>query len=170
MAKPLDIVRFDYSSRVGDAAQPENVMIEERDWELVGEVAADDAYDLLQPHFSPGPSLLGGTQKGVDDQVAKEGMDASLTLVEPDSIVFRSQDNPFKPGRQARAVFEISGQRYDLGITDRIVSPVIKDQADGDYSAAELGFEGAHTVLTVSLAEPLKGTRWKLAAAVLFLS
>jgi len=170
MAQPLDIVRFEYSSTVGDAAQPENVLIEERDWELVDEVPPADAYDLLRPHLAPGPSLLGGTQKGVDDQLAGEGMDASLTLVEPDSIAFRSQDNPFRSGRQARAVFEIAGQGYDLSITDTIVAPVVWDQPDGSYSAAELGFgEQARTVLTVSLAEPFKGTRWKLAAAVLFL-
>lgn len=169
MAKPLDVVRFGYSSRVGDPAQPENVTIEERDWELVREISPADAYVLLRPHLAPGPALLGGTEKGVEDRIAKAGMDASLTLVEPDSIAFRSQDDPFKPGRQARAIFEIAGQWYDLSITDLVVAPVIKQLEDGDYTTEQLGFEGAHTVLTVSLAESFKGAFWKLAAGVLFL-
>lgn len=170
MARPLDVVRFAYSSRVGDPAQPENVTIEEQDWELLREISPAVAYPLLRPHLAPGPALLGGTEKGVDDRVAKAGMDASLTLVEPDSITFRAQDNPFKPVRQARAIFEIAGQRYDLSITDRVVAPVVKQLEDGDYTAGQLGFEGGHTVLTVSLAESFKGAFWKLAAAVLFLS
>ena len=156
---------------MGDPAQPENVTIEESEWKLVDTLAPADAYGFLRSHLDPGPALLGGTQAGVEESLAQEGMEASLTLVEPDSIAFRSQANPFRPGRQARAVFEIASQWYDLSITDRVVAPVVKEREDGTYSAAELGLEEeeSHTVLTVSLAEPFKGTRWKLAAAVLFL-
>ena len=111
-------------------------------------------------------------ERGVPDEVAQDGVDASLTLVEPDSISFLSQANPFRRGaRQARAIFEVASQRYDLGITDAVVGPKVKKAGDGSYSAVELGFpELPHTVLSVSLAEPLKGTRWKLAAAVQFLA
>jgi hypothetical protein len=170
MVEELDIVRFNYTARVGDPAQPENVAIEERDWELIDRVAPQDAYRLLRPHLEPGPALLGGTERGVPEALAQEGMEASLALVEPDTVMFRSQDNPFEQGRQARAVFVIASQPYDLGITDRAVAPRVKDQLDGTYSPSELGFgEPAHTVLTVSLAEPFNENRWKLAAAVLFL-
>lgn len=170
MVETLDVVRFDYGTRAGDPAQPENVTIEERDWELIDRVAPQGAYRRLRSHLEPGPALLGGTRRGVAEDVARRGLEASLALVEPDSIAFRSEDNPYKPGRKARAVFEIASQGYDLGITDRVVAPVVKNRPDGTYSASELGFpEPAHTVLSVSLAEPLDGTRWKLAAAVLFL-
>jgi hypothetical protein len=171
MVEALDIVRFDYATRLEDPAQPENVLIDESDWILVGAVPPQQAYGLLRPYLAFGPALLGGTEKGVPDDVAQNGMAASLTLVEPDSISFRSQNNPFRPGsRQARAVFEIASQSYDFSITDRVVAPTVMKAGDGSYSAGELGFpQPAHTLLTVSLAEPLRGIRWKLVAAVMFL-
>lgn len=171
MVEVLDIVRFDYTMRLGDPAQPENVLIDHSDWALTGTIDPRRAYDLLRPHLAPGPELLGGTEKGVPEAVAQEGLEGSLTLVEPKAITFRAQENPFRAGaRQARAIFEIASHWYDLGITDRVVAPKVKAAEDGTYSPVDLGFPDLdHTLLTVSLAEPLKGTRWKLAAAVQFL-
>lgn len=163
-------MRFTYTSRLADPAQPENVVIDHSNWELSGTLSLEEAYNFLKPHLSPGPDLLGGTERGVPDIVARKGVDASLAIVEPDSIRLRAQDNPFRPGRQARAVFELDSQWYDLSITDSVVAPKVKQADDGSYLPSELGFpDASHPVLTVSLAEPLKRTRWKLTAAVQFL-
>lgn len=166
----LDIVRFSYEARADDLAQPENVVIDHSDWELTGAISKNQAYAFLEPHLTPGPDLLGGTDKGVPEVVAQEGVEASLTVVEPDDLRFQSCANPFKPGRQARAIFELDSQWYDLSISDLVVAPKIKQADDGSYLPGELGFPDLpHTVLTVSLAEPLGETRWKLTAAVQFL-
>lgn len=169
-AELLDIVRFGYISDSEDPAQPENIVIDHGDWLLVDTLPSEKAYDFLRPYLTPGPDLLGGASKGIPDEVAQKGVDASLTVVEPDSLRFQSQNNPFRPGRQARAIFELESQWYDLGITDTIVAPKVKSADDGSYLPVELGFpDFPHAVITVSLAEPLRGTRWKLAAAVQFL-
>lgn len=166
--RPLDLVRLPYRKRLNDPAQPENVLIDGGGWELAGTVAPAEAYDLLSRYLEPGPALLGGVEKGVADAVAQEGLDASLCLVEPDSIEFVSEP-PFAPGkaRRARAVFELAGQWYDLGITDSVVAPRLKNAEYARYSALELELpDPSHTLLTVSMTEPLNETRWKLAAAV----
>jgi putative nucleic acid modification protein with dual OB domain len=166
--RPLDVVRFPYRHRLKDPAQPENVLIDDGGWELASMVKPGEAHDLLGQYLVPGPALLGGTEKGVADAVAQKGLDASLCLVEPGSIEFVSEP-PFAPGsrRRARAVFDLDGQWYDLGITDSLVAPRLKSAEYGRYSALDLDFsDPAHTLLTVSMTEPLNKTRWKLAAAV----
>lgn len=169
-AQLLDIVRFDYAEELNDPCQPENMLIDHSPWELAGSLAAEEAYGFLEPHLTRGPALLGGTEKGVDEEIAQRGLSASLTVAEPNEIRFRSQDNPFRPGRQARAIFNLGPAEYNLSISDLVVAPVIKQAGDGDYLPADLDFPNLpHTVLTVSLAEPFDGTRWKLVAAVQFL-
>jgi hypothetical protein len=168
MVEGLDIVRIGDCSPVEDPAQPENVLIDHSDWELTGALSLQEAYPFLRPHLAPGPELLGGTRKEMADAEAREGVEASLTLVEPDSITFLSQENPFRQGaRQARAIFDIASQGYNLSITDRVVAPLVKGMGDGIYAPEELDFEpDSHIVLTVSLAEPLNGVRYKLVAGV----
>lgn len=166
--RALDVVRLPYRERLDDPAQPENVLIDDGRWELARTVDPKAAYALLIPHLEPGPALLGGVEKGVPDAAAREGLDASLCLVEPDSIQFVSED-PYRPGRprKARAVFELASRWYDLGITDSVVAPALRRAEYGSYSAPDLGFPApAHTLLTVSMTEPLNEMRWKLAAAV----
>jgi hypothetical protein len=167
--RTLDVVRFQYRRRLGDLAQPENVLIDGGDWELLGEVEPAEAYERLRPYLSPGPGLLGGTEKGVSEAaVAQQGLKASLALVEPDSIEFVSRE-PFHPGgpRKARAVFELRSQRWDLGITDSVVAPPLRRLESGVYSPTDLGFPTpGHILLTISITEPLDGMRWKLAPAV----
>lgn len=166
--RALDVVRFPYRDRLDDPAQPENALIGDGSWELTRMVEPEEAYALLRRHLQPGPTLLGGIEKGVPDSVAQEGLGASLSLVEPDSIQFVSE-LPFRQGgpRRARAIFDLANRWYDLGITDSVVAPRLKGAEYGTYSAVDLGFTApTHILLTVSMTEPLNETRWKLAAAV----
>lgn len=171
MVRAFDVVRFGYERRLDDPAQPENVLIDGSDWTLTGDIAAGDAYEFLRPHIVAGPELLGDTEDSIDDSVAQDGVEASLAVIEPDAIEFRSRP-PFNPGkrRRARALIELSGQDYDLSITDEVVAPVVRSAETGVYAPAELDLpESGHTVLTASLAEGWNGRHYKLAAAVLFL-
>lgn len=164
----LDIVRFTYSEHLSDPAQPENVLIDGGDWGLVDRVEPADAYSHLYKHLEPGPELLGGIERGISNDVAEAGLDASLCLIEPDTIEFRTA-SPFNPGqaRKARTEFQLAAQSWDMGLTDSVVAPKLRQAPLGDHSLSELGIpEPNHVLLTVSLTQPLGDTRWKLAAAV----
>jgi hypothetical protein len=118
-----------------------------------------------------GPELLGGTDSGISEEIADDGLKASLCLIEPDEITFVCEP-PFNPGKEkrARAVFRLNSHWYDLGVTDGVVGPQVRTRSYGSYSPSDLGFGSpGHTVVTASLTTPFKGSRWKLVAAVLFL-
>ena len=166
--RSLDLVRFEYQAELEDPAQPENVLVAVGEWELVEELDPRHAYAELSPYLEAGPGLLGGVQRGVPDTVAQEGMEASLCLVEPDSINFVSAPPYGSTGsNRPRAVFQLDGHGWDLSITDAVVGPKLRRSRCGSHSLEDLGFsEPEHVLLTVSTTTPLDGTRWKLAAAV----
>jgi len=168
----LDVVRFDYAEQLGDPAQPENLLIEDSPWELVDHVAPGDAFSRLQEHLARGPELLGNRGRAVPEEVAEEGVDASLALIEPDRPPRFKTESAHEMGGQLRprVEFSLGGQDYDLGITDFVVAPRLRALGRGEHSGDRLGFGAArHVLLTISLAEPLDEWHWKLVAAVLVL-
>src|SRR5882724_4930608 len=78
----FDIVRFDYEDCLEDPAQPENVLIDGREWGLAGRLDPQDAYARFAADLEPGPELLGNRGKAVKEDIAAEGVEASLALVE----------------------------------------------------------------------------------------
>lgn len=170
--EPLDIVRFGYVERLDDPAQPENVLIDETEWQLLGHLDPSDAYVEFEDDLEPGPELLGNCGKAVLEDIAAEGVEASLTLVEPTvpvSFVMHPAEETYgklKP----RAVFDLDGEKYELGLTDIEVEARVRQAGVGAYSAEDLGFETPEkTLLTISLGEAYRGWHTKLVAAVLFL-
>lgn len=168
----LDIVRFGYVERLDDPAQPENVLIDEAEWQLVDSLALDDAYAELAPFLEQGPELLGNHGKAVKAAIAADGVEASLALVEPAppiSFLMHSPEETYgklKP----RAEFDLNGATYELGLTDIEVEGRVRESGIGTYGAEELGFDPPErTLLTISLGESYRGWHWKLAAAALFL-
>lgn len=170
--RPRDIVNFSYSEELDDPAQPENVLIDDEEpWELEAILDLDDTFATLEPHLLSGTLLLGNRGKAVPEDVADEGVDGSLAIVEPSGpteFILRPAAETYgklKP----RVDFRWGGKHYELGLTDHQVAPLVLDAGCGRYDAEELGFEStAHTLITVSLAEPQNGWRSKLAAAVIF--
>jgi hypothetical protein len=168
----LDIVRFEYVEQLDDPAQPENLLIKDEPWELVGNVAPAEAFGRLQGHLATGPELLGNCGRAVPHEVAEEGVDASLALVEPDRPLRFKTESAHEVGGslRPRVEFSLRGQGYDLGITDFVIAPRLRALGCGDHSEDRLGLAGAsHLLLTISLAEPLDEWHWKLVAAMLFL-
>lgn len=168
--EPLDIVRIGWVRLLDDPTQPENLLVDETDWVRTGVVPVEDAYARLSAHIESGPELLGCAGDCMPDVEARQGVDSSLALVEPDAISFTSR--LYRPGqrRQARAQFELSGELYDLSVTDRLLAPAIRRAGAGTFSADDLGFRDfSRIVLTVSLAGAWKGQHYKVVAAVLLL-
>jgi hypothetical protein len=163
----LEIVRFEHSGNVEDPAQPENVLIKNEPWELVGELDAAEAYQHLEPLLTTGPVLLENRGKAVPDHVAQEGVAASLALVEPSDLRFTLAESRHPKG-SPRALFALAGQEYSLPLTESLVRPRLFAAGFGTYDFADLGLaEPDHALLTVSLAEPDNDWRSKLIAAVI---
>ncbi|HET7445779.1 MAG TPA: hypothetical protein VFJ57_14090 [Solirubrobacterales bacterium] len=166
----LDVVRFEYVEQLDDPAQPENLLLDDRPWEWVETIEPSLAYERLRGSLVRGPRLLGNRGKAMLDEKAREGVESSLALVEPqEPLVFRAERKD--GGRLSpRVEFQLRGQGYDIGITDFVVGPRLRQLGEGEYSAEELGLgRPGHVLLTASLGEPLDEWRWKLAAAIQFL-
>jgi hypothetical protein len=168
----LDRVRFSYQGSTGEPSQPENLLLGAEDWELAGELDLEAAYGELSPHLADSPSLFGNFGKAVADEVAKQGLDASLVLLEPEhpvNFVLKPASETygkFKP----RVGFVTSGRPYELNLTDFEVYRLVLDAGPGTYAAEDLGLDASgHTLLTVSLAGAYNGWHHKLVAAVLSL-
>lgn len=168
----FDIVRFDCERCLDDPAQPENVLIDGRGWDLVGRLDPGDAYVRLAADLAPGPELLGNRGKAVKEDIAAEGVDASLALVESDTPITFVLKPPQETQGKSKpcALFRIGGRVYELPLTDFTVKPLVLEAGVGVHSAEDLGLEGFEKILlTISLGEAHQGWHSKLAAAVLFL-
>lgn len=167
--EPLDIVRFGYEERLDDPAQPENVLIDDADWQRVGRLPSDGAYQALRGHLAPGPLLFGNRGAAVTENIAAEGMEASLALIEPDSVEFLMKPAEETQGKlKPRVSFRLGGGRrlFELNLTDYFARPLVLAAGCGTYSVEDLDLGGKRILLTVSLAEAHKGWHSKLAAAV----
>jgi hypothetical protein len=168
----LDVVRFGYAERLEDPAQPENVLIDDSEWELRKELAPEEAYESLPRFLTTGRRLLGNYGAAVKDEEAAKGVEASLALIEPRSgieLIMRppeDEQGKYKP----RVVFDFGSTQYKLPVTDFPVERAIREAGVGCYDPGDLGFDASGSVfLTVSLGEAYNGWHYKLAAAVLFL-
>jgi hypothetical protein len=166
--KPLDVVRFSYSEPVPEPAQPENLQVEEKPWELTDRLEPESAYDELKRYLSAGPELLGNQDRGVPEDEADAGVEASLALIEPNPEVHFVVREGFVPGkRETRVNFHLRSQFYNLPVTDPLLKKAMLAQEDGICDTGEIGMDGERILLTVSLGIPFNGTNWKLAAACL---
>jgi hypothetical protein len=169
--EPLDIVRFEYGDNLGDPSQPENVEVGPLPWQRAGGVDPTDAGEVLSSHLVDGPELLGNRGAAVPEEEAAHGMEASLALVRPERLELSLEPpRPEKIAPRPRVRFALSGQSYDLALTDYLVAPRLTRAGIGSHELADLGLPvDSDVLLTVSLAEPQNGWCTKLAAAVLIL-
>lgn len=163
-------MRFDYVRRLEDPTQPENFLIEETEWQLVERFDPGLVYAEFQEMLERGPELLGNQGKAVKEDIAAEGVDASLALVEPSAPIAYVMHPPEETyGKlKPRVVFGLNGTEYELGLTDVGLEERVRREGVGAYRAEDLGLGASGpTLLTVSLAEAHRGWHTKVAAAVL---
>jgi hypothetical protein len=168
----LDVVRFGYVERMEDPVQPENLLIDDSDWELRKKVLPEEAYERLGSYLDRGPRLLGNRGAAVKRDEAVEKGDGSLALIEPAAeISFLMRHPDEEHGKlKPRVVFQFGRRGYELPLTDVPIEKAVKAAGVGEYSPQDLGFDASGRVLlTISLAEEFNGWHHKLAAAVLFL-
>jgi len=168
----LDVVRFGYVERLEDPVQPENLLIDDSDWELRKKIPPKGAHERLGSYLDQGPRLLGNRGAAVKEDEAVENGDGSLALIEPPaeiSLLMRHPDEEhgkLKP----RVAFQFGRRGYELPLTDVPIEKAVKAAGVGEYSPHDLGFDASGRVLlTISLAEEFNDWHHKLVAAVLFL-
>lgn len=164
----LDVVRFDHNGSTGEPDQPENVRLAKSPWERVDRIAISDAYEQICDALIPGPELLGSRLHYIDEDVAARGMHASLALVQPEGLEFHLEPHSKKAKGSPRAVFYLTGEHYDLPLTEFVIRPRLEERSYGEYTWQALGLaEPVHALLVVSLGTPYGGRQYKLVAAVL---
>lgn len=170
--RKLEMVSFEHCGPANDPAQPENVLVEDGGWTLDSRLSHAAASTELEPWLVEGPELFGNRGDSVSEEdVASRGPSPSLALIEPDSISFELK-RPWQAGgpRRYRALFELDGALYDLGMTDPGIRAQLDERGFGAHGAQGLLPEGlTRVLLTASLGGAFKGRHYKLAAGVIFL-
>lgn len=134
----FDVVSFAHRGHDGDATQPENLVIDGSPWTLESSMAPADAEPLLDLVLHGDDRLFGNRGKAVHIEDTAGGVLESLCVVEPDDVAFCLTD-----AHKLRVRFRHGGGVWDLGLTDYLVSPVLRARAPGTYSLPDLGFPPA---------------------------
>jgi len=152
----LDVVRIDLAEARPEPWQPENWTLNDRVWQRIDRLDPADAARTLRGIVNPGVRMLQTTDRTVDaDALRSNPIDASLTLVAPDTLRWRIETHPSTGNRQQKAFFSIDGiGTYDLQVTDPPVETQLEGLALGfhDREAVEIG-GAADVFLTISLAD-----------------
>ena len=160
----LDVVSFSHDGSDGDLVQPENVVVDGSAWTNEGPMDAAEALRLIEPHLHTGCAVLGNRGRAVPAQVANDGVDESLCLLEPANLEF-----VLTPTHKPIVRFGYGGTMWELPLTDFTVSNEVRRTGEpGTYSLEDLGFETTRRVLLLlSLATNHNDWHSKLAAGVL---
>lgn len=167
-ATPLDVIDVHVSEHRPKPYQPENWVLEDKQWKLINRLNLTEAYELLRRALVPGPELFGDT----NDRLPLAGLQAepiprSLALIEPTDVSWYITTS-MKGNRQTRALFSLNRGRYDLSITDPVWEHRLKDLELGVHpvEAANIG-SGDVLLFTISLGGPLDGQCYKLIAGII---
>lgn len=159
----FDVVAFDHLGYAGDPVQPEDLVVDGEPWDYEGHMAPVDALPLIEDHLHTGSAIFENYGGAVPAHVAEEGMDASLCIVEPDSLDFVVTSQV-----KARAEFVHGSHFWDFPISDYRVGPVMRGHPAGRYALDDLGLGDPDRILfLLSLATNHNDWHSKLVASVL---
>lgn len=165
----LDLFEVELERARPDEIQPENHVLSGTTWTAAGRLGATEAIRLLEEISDPGPELFGSTGDRVAPDDLREAPDGSLTVVELEEVRWELETGFYNRPR-LRAHFRLSGQSYDLVVTDVEFFRRFSGWSLGYYGRDTPGI-GEHDRIwfTVSLTEPFEATGdcFKLVAAVI---
>jgi hypothetical protein len=159
----FDVVAFEHAGSAGHLVQPENLVIDGEPWDSEGPMSPAMALPLIEAHLHTLSPIFGNHGKAVPAHVAEEGMEASLCVIEPDSVTFvvTSQIKPI-------VEFVHYRREWELPLSDFRVSSVMRTRPAGRYSLGGLGLgDAARVMLLLSLAANHNDWHSKLVAGVL---
>ncbi|HEV2755734.1 MAG TPA: hypothetical protein VG318_08160, partial [Actinomycetota bacterium] len=157
----FEVVEFEHLGHDGDVAQPENVLLAEQPWRLLGRMPGDEALSRLRAVRHAPPRIFGNFGKAVHVDDAADGVDASLAVVEPHDLEFEHRADA-----TARVHFIHAGRTWDLGLTDFPIHKAVMEADVGRHRPSDLGLPRT-ILLTLSLGTAFGEFHHKLVAAVL---
>jgi len=169
-AQVLDVLKIELLKPRPAPYQPENWVISSTHWKLIERPASFEQQRIFRAFIVHGPALFGDQSDRISAEVFSEApAESSLGLVIPDEIEWTVTKN-IKGRRQIRALFNLGGAPYNLGITDPVLEQYLTKRPFGNYSIDSIGLKrNDKLLLTVSLGEPFQGDCYKLVTSVLFL-
>ena len=165
----FDIIRVGVKHHCPLPHQPENWLMDESSWTLLGRGSAGQCRGFLNNWVSRKIELLGDTRIAIPVfEFASHPMPWSLQLVRPCDLHWRVELHDGK--LKARAGFRLGAMHYNLPFTDPDYHGVLLRRGVGRYSPIDMGLgQDADMLLTISLTEPFNGNCYKLVSALVIL-
>lgn len=166
----LDVFEVQVDKDCGSNHHPEDALIAETPWRLIGRFDQPPDFDFLRDMVNPSPVVLQGYCDRIDaHRLEKTAIRVSLSLVEPQDLWWWIREESGK--RRSRANFRLGHEgriRYDLPVTDPAWLDQLNFMPTGIHSHSTLcGERHTRTYLTASLSEPYEGFHYKLIAGVI---
>lgn len=169
----LDVIEAEIVETRPEPHQPENRLLGDTQWKLIGSIAPDEALPVLRQAVVSGPDLFGDSSDRINfEELKKRPTQASLALVQPTNISWHVTTSS-SGSRQIRANFRLGACSYDLVVIDPKWEERLSGLSYGVHPRNVAGIAPSDEIfLTISLGEPLYGTYssgdcFKLVAAVL---
>jgi hypothetical protein len=164
----LDVVSVPVISPNPEVYHPENYLIDETIWWTKEREAGRDDLALLETALRRRGLLFGNAENKVAyTELEQWPVVSSLTLIEPEDLMFRVVRRPMGTNLQARAGFRFADVAYDLPITDVIWEERLKALGKGEYApGSAMIAEDERILLTVALGDPNAGHCYKLVVGV----
>lgn len=161
----FDILRIECLEHRLKPHQPENWVIIQKQWQLIGSLKQRELIEILKPEIDKNAKsdyLFGNSSDRVEYKLLQQNnAPHSLAYIKPKNITWIVSE--YQGKKNYRAKFTLKNHDYDLKITD----PDWKDRMDkaelpvGNYSSSEAidklnlsGFTSEGFRLTISLGEP----------------
>ena len=159
----LDILEIHMLEPCPDGCQTENHLIDdEHYW---GKTGVFPRQHLLQYCTAPNPLWVNGfrSMSGINDRIPEwraKSLPNSLVLIEPRQLTIEVRQG-YGGRKQVRADFRVSGETYNLGVTDPAIERQYSFLGEGQYAYRP------PAVACVSIGEPYKGYCYKLVASII---
>lgn len=166
----LDIIEVNVSEHRPKPYQPENWLLENKQWKLIKRLNPKEAYTLLERSLVSTPDLFGNTSDRVPlAGLQKNPVPESLVLIKPTDVSWYITRS-VRGKRQTRALFSVSRVTYDLPITDPVWEQRLKNLDLGVHSKGAVDIRPDDILLfTISLGGPFEGQCYKLIAGIILI-
>lgn len=164
----LDVVRIPFEGPAPAPHQPENWRMAAKPWRLVQRGLTHEVEQVLRAYIWKGPALLGDRAKRIPfGRFTNTPARRSLAVVAPSRLEWSIERTEFNT-HKARALFELTGARYNLPVTDPAWIDAFRALPAGTHPMTACGIEPtARVLLTVSMGEPFDdGYCYKLVSAI----
>lgn len=167
--KLLDIIELPLASAAPEPHQPENWVLGEGRWNVLGSLPPAEALGLLTKLSNRRPELFrNSTDRIACADVAANSLSHSLTIVRPKELLFRFVWGA-RGQKQLRCSFNMNGHPYDLSVTDAaFIGRLNHIRVGSSCSLADAGCStSAQVFLAASLTGAFGNSYYKLIAGVL---